>query len=202
MLDLSKPLEAVEKATGRVVPVTFGGRGTRHYGLNTETAFHTKESPADDTNDNWYLDGRDYCYQDKWLIRNRGENLGDILANAIAANERKRAMIEIILHAPRNSIGLTTRKISNIKALREATRERTSQIRDEYGNYSGTCMGLADAKAAIEAIALRGSIRLRMTPAQYGHFMVNRHDLSDYDWQVKSSKYVSPEPEQPPLFTL
>jgi len=66
-VDWAKPIEAVEKATGRVVPMKFsetvdmGRTGTMHT---------TSESPAGNSNNNWYPDGRDWCSNDAWFIRN------------------------------------------------------------------------------------------------------------------------------------
>jgi len=116
---------------------------------------------------------------------NRGPTLGDILAL-----RAQPPVIEIVLHAPK---GMPNGKIYNIKALRGATQDRTKP--DSYGGWS--CMGLAQAKGAIEAIMDYGSVRLQMSPANYGCFMVNRHGLSQYDWQVKSSEFVEPRPEIP-----
>lgn len=66
-IDTTKPLEAVNKATGKVVPMEFASAEDSL----TEGAFRTKKGPCNSTSNNtWYADGRDYCHHNQWFIRN------------------------------------------------------------------------------------------------------------------------------------
>ena len=63
-VDWSKPIEAVEKATGRVVPVTFLEQ--------VGNTWHTHECPdPNTTNRYWKFDGADQCANKAWFVRNR-----------------------------------------------------------------------------------------------------------------------------------
>lgn len=64
-IDWTKPIEAVRKADGRTVPVTLRANREGEYADR-----HTKECPAGDTNEGWHEDGRDWCRNDAWFIRN------------------------------------------------------------------------------------------------------------------------------------
>ncbi len=67
-IDITKPLEAVETATGRVVPLTFSRLASdpRYPGQ-----FYTTDAPCNSTsNTMWSLTGEDRCYAKKWTIRN------------------------------------------------------------------------------------------------------------------------------------
>lgn len=68
MVDWGKPIEAVEKITGRVVPMKYAA--TSHLSADDEAMVMTKETPAPNSNNNWYMDGRDWCTNDAWFIRN------------------------------------------------------------------------------------------------------------------------------------
>lgn len=70
MIDITKPLEAVHKETGRVVPMTFASRCTLS-GARFEGGFYTTEAPCNSTsNSGWFADGTDMCSHNKWFIRN------------------------------------------------------------------------------------------------------------------------------------
>lgn len=112
--------------------------------------------------------------------------------------------INVTLHRPK--VPVQDRKINDIKALRESTRliEAPRPAPDAYGNnyVVGDCMGLTEAKAAIETMYADGEVTLRMTPERYGYFMVNRHDIHfKYDWQVKRSSFYFAARE-PKVFQL
>jgi len=68
-VDWSKPIEAVEKATDRVVTVSYDGREwSESYNC---FMYFTNEVPASDTtNEYWHEDGRDWCVSNKWFVRN------------------------------------------------------------------------------------------------------------------------------------
>jgi len=112
--------------------------------------------------------------------------------------------INVTLHRPKHDG--ESRKINDIKALREATRilEAPRSEPDSFGNRLGygACMGLAEAKDAIEEMYRNGNVTIRMTPERYGYFMVNRRDIViKYDWQVKESAFYWPTVEAK-VFTL
>jgi len=66
VIDVTKPLEAVEIATGRVVPMEFSMMD-----LLYDDLFYTEASPCPATsNSAWNLDGTDRCHVKQWLIRN------------------------------------------------------------------------------------------------------------------------------------
>jgi len=66
-VDWTKPIEAVEKATGRVVSVAVTGHVWEFNGKSV----HGTNCPDDETtNGDWYEDGSDYCKLGKWFIRN------------------------------------------------------------------------------------------------------------------------------------
>lgn len=67
MVDWMKPIEAVEKATGRVVPMEFLETDAEHF---DPPLYLTTESPAHNSNIYWRKDGRDNCSIDAWFIRN------------------------------------------------------------------------------------------------------------------------------------
>jgi len=73
-VDWTKPIEAVEKATGRVVPMTFyktrkAGSIGGNYPLNDD--YYTTEAPCNATsNSGWNADGSDHCGCNAWFIRN------------------------------------------------------------------------------------------------------------------------------------
>lgn len=67
IIDTSKPLEAVCKSTGRVVPMEYKCRGT----LFGKPVLYTKKAPCPGTsNGTWHADGSDYFHHDAWYIRN------------------------------------------------------------------------------------------------------------------------------------
>lgn len=62
-IDTTKPLEAVNKQTGKVVPLTFKGMWN---GL-----IQTTTAPCDATsNELWRTDGTDRCFMNEWTLRN------------------------------------------------------------------------------------------------------------------------------------
>ena len=66
-VDWTKPIEAVRKSDNKTFPVTF--KQTTPIGDNT--GYLTNEVPEkSNTNDTWYEDGRDWCANDAWYIRN------------------------------------------------------------------------------------------------------------------------------------
>ena len=70
MIDTSKPMEAVRKSDGKTVPVTLDRMGGYH-GDEDDGRFLTKECPdGSETNELWNADGSDFCYYDKWFVRN------------------------------------------------------------------------------------------------------------------------------------
>lgn len=70
LIDTAKPLEAVEHATGRVVPMIFD----RLDSYNPTKFFWTQDSPCNSTsNTAWHMDGTDRCGLKKWIIRNIAE---------------------------------------------------------------------------------------------------------------------------------
>jgi hypothetical protein len=69
VVDWTKPIEAVRKSDGRVVPVTVKPGGPER--MLGAMIYRTFEIPDDDdTNQNWHADGRDFCCLKKWYIRN------------------------------------------------------------------------------------------------------------------------------------
>lgn len=67
MVDWGKPIEAVEKITGRVVPMEYLETDAEHF----DPPLHlTTESPASNSNMYWKDDGKDNCRTDAWYIRN------------------------------------------------------------------------------------------------------------------------------------
>lgn len=64
MIDWTKPIEAVEKATGRVVPMTFRNK-------RDDRTYNTTDAPDGYTsNAQWYPDGRNWCSRNAWFVRN------------------------------------------------------------------------------------------------------------------------------------
>jgi len=63
----TKPIEAVEKATGRVVPMELLEKDARNF---DPPLYLTTHSPGSNSNNYWKADGRDNCANDKWFIRN------------------------------------------------------------------------------------------------------------------------------------
>lgn len=71
-IDLSRPVEAVCKRTGRVVPL---GTARSYTPMNRQreagVLIQTATCPCSATSNNlWYADGRDYCHLDQWTLRN------------------------------------------------------------------------------------------------------------------------------------
>jgi hypothetical protein len=66
-VDWTKPIEAVEKATGRVVPMEFWQKDDANF---DPPLYLTKDSPAGSSNIYWKVDGRDNCSREEWFIRN------------------------------------------------------------------------------------------------------------------------------------
>ncbi|MGH6746419.1 hypothetical protein [Novosphingobium sp.] len=65
-VDITKPLEAVHIATGKVVPMIFDRMSPV-----TSDRFYTKTAPDGAwSNDAWDLDGQDACHYKAWTIRN------------------------------------------------------------------------------------------------------------------------------------
>lgn len=65
IVDWKKPLEAVRKTDGKVVPVTLRG------GPDYNGHYTTYECPNEaETNTLWYADGADRCSRNLWFIRN------------------------------------------------------------------------------------------------------------------------------------
>jgi hypothetical protein len=70
-IDLSRPVEAVCKRTGRVVPLGMAKPYRASYVKPGERLIKTTRSPCQTTgNETWYDDGRDYCHRDAWTLRN------------------------------------------------------------------------------------------------------------------------------------
>lgn len=70
-IDLSRPVEAVCKRTGRVVPLGMAKPYRPSYAEPGERFIQTTRSPCQFTsNETWYDDGRDYCHLDAWTLRN------------------------------------------------------------------------------------------------------------------------------------
>ena len=70
-VDWAKPIEAVRKSDGRVVPMTFVWTDPESWNRYTE------ECPDPERiNHGWKEDGSDCCHWNEWYIRNRVE--GDI----------------------------------------------------------------------------------------------------------------------------
>jgi hypothetical protein len=90
------------------------------------------------------------------------------------------------------------RKIFDIKALREMTRLPSP-------NGDGVCMGLASAKALIEATydSADNSAILRLTPEQFAAWSYNRFEgaYHESDWWIVSATAVFPA-EPPAVFTF
>lgn len=69
MIDMNRPVEAVRKSDGKVVPLGMPTATTA--GNGDVPRFRTKKGPCPNTsNDLWYIDGRDYCHHNAWTIRN------------------------------------------------------------------------------------------------------------------------------------
>lgn len=86
-VDWTKPIEAVRKSDGLVVPVTFDT------GPDNIGTYHTKECPnSAETNRNWQADGRDFCSQDKWFVRNRADT---VTLSPLTAAEAEARMLDI-----------------------------------------------------------------------------------------------------------
>ena len=66
-VDWAKPIEAVEKATGRVVPMVFMEKNDTYF---DPPLYLTTTSPGGNSNIYWMVDGRDNCSNDAWFIRN------------------------------------------------------------------------------------------------------------------------------------
>lgn len=70
-IDLNKPIEAVHKITGRVVPMVYL-RTMR--GRDLEGDFYTEKSPCTaESNAAWHGDGSDFCWRNMWFVRNVAE---------------------------------------------------------------------------------------------------------------------------------
>lgn len=66
-VDWTKPIEAVRKSDGKVVPVTLESPEPDKQGFYT-----TVECPQpSETNRDWAADGKDRCHHKKWFVRNR-----------------------------------------------------------------------------------------------------------------------------------
>jgi hypothetical protein len=69
MIDMNRPVEAVRKSDGKVVPLGMPKPTTM--GVGAVARFATEKGPCQSTsNELWYMDGRDYCYRKEWTIRN------------------------------------------------------------------------------------------------------------------------------------
>lgn len=69
MIDMNRPVEAVRKSDGKVVPL--GMPKPTEYNGGRVTRFATETAPCPDTsNELWYADGRNYCYLNQWTVRN------------------------------------------------------------------------------------------------------------------------------------
>jgi hypothetical protein len=69
MIDLTKPIEAVQIKTGQIVPVTVDRTWDGRY--YDKGDFRTNECPnTSETNQEWHPDGSDYCGKNLWKIRN------------------------------------------------------------------------------------------------------------------------------------
>lgn len=67
-VDWTKPIEAVHKTTGRVVPMEYDRPELSSTG---HVMWHrTRQSPEQRSNENWYESGEDYCSNREWYIRN------------------------------------------------------------------------------------------------------------------------------------
>lgn len=90
-INLNKPLEAVHKTTGRIVPMTFSSSEN----LLRRGVFYTERGPCPETSNNaWYLDGRDYCHRNEWFIRNVVEEIDWSKPLALRGNSKVRVTFE------------------------------------------------------------------------------------------------------------
>jgi len=65
VIDITRPLEAVRKSDGKIVPMTYAS------GPDANGMFKTTDCPCGATsNENWHMDGRDWCLNNEWFIRN------------------------------------------------------------------------------------------------------------------------------------
>jgi hypothetical protein len=88
-----------------------------------------------------------------------------------------------------------SRKIADIKALREATRMPTNNGLSP----PGLVMGLTEAKAAIEQMYADGKATLRLTPEQFATWTYNYNwngaaPANDRDWYWDTTEVYFPEP--------
>lgn len=76
IIDVKRPLEAVHKTTGKIVPMKF--KKMLHGAL--DGAFTTVASPCTSTSNNtWSVDGEDWCSHKEWIIRNVKEHTMPII---------------------------------------------------------------------------------------------------------------------------
>lgn len=95
IIDVERPLEAVHKATGGIVPMEFAAMAPDL----ADGAFYTMEAPCPETsNSAWAADGEDWCNHKQWIIRNVKEHtmstltVAQITEAAAAIKARSEAM--------------------------------------------------------------------------------------------------------------
>ena len=111
-IDLSRPVEAVCKRTGRVVPLGKSRPYTsRHRQPEAEPLIQTETGPCTHTSNSlWYADGRDYCRFNLWTLRNVSEvpAIGTELLCRGYSNVRG----TVIAHTPSGDVVIQLSRIS------------------------------------------------------------------------------------------